>query len=290
MAGLPVAVRLLDPPLHEFLPTAKDVARDLAAAVARHDTAAAERLERLLHRVNELGETNPMMGHRGCRLLITYPEILVMQVTALLQAAIAVSTEGQDIRPEVMVPLVACAEEMAVLRTLIDETAAAVFARTGHCLSYSVGTMIELPRAALCADSLAPYVDFVSFGTNDLTQMTFGFSRDDARRFLETYSQREILKVDPFMTLDRSGVGALIQMAVDKLRGVKPGMKIGVCGEHAGDPASIAFFASLRLDYISCSPARLPLAQLAVAQTLWDRAMDASSATHLTAREPLPVA
>jgi pyruvate,orthophosphate dikinase len=267
MHGLPVTIRLLDPPLHEFLPAAKDVAQDLAGAIARHDDAAAAALETLLQRVAELTETNPMMGHRGCRLSVSYPEILVMQVTALLQAAIVVSKEGCAIRPEIMVPLVACAEEIAFLRSLIDKAAAFVFDRAGYRLGYSVGTMIELPRAAMCAEMLAPFVDFVSFGTNDLTQMAFGFSRDDSRRFIETYLEQGILSADPFITIDRAGVGGLIQMAVQKLRAVKPGIKIGVCGEHAGDPSSIAFFMSVGVDYISCSPARLSLAQLAMAQT-----------------------
>jgi pyruvate,orthophosphate dikinase len=281
MPGLPVTVRLLDPPLHEFLPAAKDVARDLAGAIARGNEEEAAALEALLRRIAELAESNPMMGHRGCRLSVTYPEILVMQVTALLQAAIAVSKEGCDIHPEIMVPLVACAEEMAFLRSLIDTTADGIFQRTGRRLKYSVGTMIELPRAAVCADTLAPYVDFVSFGTNDLTQMAFGFSRDDSRRFLDTYVEKKLMLVDPFLTIDRNGVGALIQMAVAKLRAVKPAIKIGVCGEHAGDPSSIAFFASVGVDYISCSPARLSLAQLAMAQTVWEPAMDAVAKPHL---------
>jgi pyruvate,orthophosphate dikinase len=224
-----------------------------------------------------------MMGHRGCRLSVTYPEILAMQVTALLQAAIAVSKEGCKIYPEIMVPLVACAEEIAFLRGLIDKTAETVFERSRHRLAYSVGTMIELPRAAICAETLAPYVDFVSFGTNDLTQMAFGFSRDDSRRFLDTYLEKQILSADPFLTIDRAGVGGLIQMAVQKLRAVKPSIKIGVCGEHAGDPSSIHFFVSVGVDYISCSPARLSLAQLAMAQTVWDPAMDAVAKSHLPA-------
>ena len=287
MHGLPVTIRLLDPPLHEFLPAAKDVAEDLAGAIARHDDEEAAALEAMLERVAELTESNPMMGHRGCRLSVTYPEILVMQVTALLQAAIVVGKDGCTVHPEIMVPLVACAEEIALLRSMIDKTAAAVFERAGQRLDYAVGTMIELPRAAICAEKLAPYVDFVSFGTNDLTQMAFGFSRDDARRFLDTYLEKEILSADPFLTIDREGVGGLIQMAVQKLRAVKPGIKIGVCGEHAGDPSSIHFFVSVGVDYISCSPARLSLAQLAMAQTVWDPAMDAYAKSHLPAIAPV---
>jgi pyruvate,orthophosphate dikinase len=285
MHGLPVTIRLLDPPLHEFLPAAKDVAQDLARAIARHNDDEVAALETLLERVGELTESNPMMGHRGCRLSVTYPEILVMQVTALLQAAICVSKTGCLIHPEIMVPLVACAEEIAFLRALIDKTAAIVFERAGYRLAYSVGTMIELPRAAMCAEMLAPYVDFVSFGTNDLTQMAFGFSRDDSRRFLDTYLEQGILSADPFLTIDRAGVGGLIQMAVEKLRAVKPSVKIGVCGEHAGDPSSIHFFVSVGVDYISCSPARLSLAQLAMAQTVWDPSMDAVKKSHLPALE-----
>jgi pyruvate,orthophosphate dikinase len=277
MHGLPVTVRLLDPPLHEFLPAAKDLARDLAAAVARQDDDAADALRALLERVGELAESNPMMGHRGCRLSVTYPEILTMQVGALLRAAITVADEGCDIHPEIMVPLVACAEEIAFLRRLIDKTAEDVFQSCGRRLRYSVGTMIELPRAAVCADTLAPFVDFVSFGTNDLTQMAFGFSRDDSRRFLDDYIEKQILSADPFLTIDVAGVGGLVRMAVEKLRAVKPGVKIGVCGEHAGDPASIRFFASAGVDYISCSPARLAAAQLAMAQTLREPAMGAAA-------------
>ncbi len=280
MHGLPVTIRLLDPPLHEFLPAAKDVAKDLSTAIARHDERDVAALEAMLRRIGELTESNPMMGHRGCRLCITYPEILVMQVTALLQAAIAVRQEGSTVHPEIMVPLVACAEEMAFLRDLIDKTAEVVFERAGQRLDYWVGTMIELPRAALCAETLAPYVDFVSFGTNDLTQMTYGFSRDDSRRFLDAYVEKQILAADPFLTIDRAGVGQLMQIAVEKLRNVKPKIKIGVCGEHAGDPASIAFFVSVGVDYISCSPARLSLAQLAKAQTVADPADDTRADSH----------
>jgi pyruvate,orthophosphate dikinase len=265
MPGLPVTIRLLDPPLHEFLPAAKEVARDLTAAHARGDQAAATAAEALLARIGDLTETNPMMGHRGCRLSITFPEILVMQVTAILSAALAVEATGVAVSPEIMVPLVACPEEISLLRQLIERAAEQVFERAGRSIHYSIGTMIELPRAALCAETIAPYVDFVSFGTNDLTQMTFGFSRDDAKSFVDGYIEKKILAVDPFLTIDREGVGNLIRIAIGKLHSVKPAMKIGVCGEHAGDPDSIAFFAQLDLNYISCSAARIPLAQLAMA-------------------------
>ena len=266
MSSLPVTVRLLDPPLHEFLPSLKETETELFLAREAKDLLAIERLELLSKRIQSLSETNPMMGHRGCRLSISYPEILEMQVRAILQAALKVAAEGFVPIPEIMVPLVASAEEMRLLRRLIDEVAAEVFANHGGSVDYSVGTMIELPRAAVCAGAIARYASFASFGTNDLTQMTFGFSRDDASKYIDGYIEEGILKVDPFITLDREGVGALIEMAIKQMRAVKPGIKIGVCGEHGGDPASIEFFASAGVDYVSCSPARLPIAQIAMAQ------------------------
>ncbi len=266
MSSLPVTVRLLDPPLHEFLPSLKETETELCLAKEAGNLAAVEQLEQLATRIHSLSETNPMMGHRGCRLSISYPEILEMQVKAILQAALKVAAEGFVPIPEIMVPLVAGAEEMQWLRRLIDEVAAEVFANHRASVDYSVGTMIELPRAAVCAGAIAQYASFASFGTNDLTQMTFGFSRDDAGKYIDRYIEEGILKVDPFVTLDREGVGALIEMAIKQMRAVKPGIKIGVCGEHGGDPASIEFFASVGVDYVSCSPARLPVAQIAVAQ------------------------
>jgi pyruvate,orthophosphate dikinase len=266
MSPLPVTIRLLDPPLHEFLPKLDEVRAELELARSTEDAKKVDKLEALLLRVQSLAETNPMMGHRGCRLSITYPEILVMQVTAIFQAALEVGEEGFIVAPEIMVPLVACAEEIRYLRRLIDETAIEVFAKDGRCFDYSVGTMIELPRAAICAGTFADQVSFVSFGTNDLTQMTFGFSRDDARKYLDNYLEQGILPSDPFITIDREGVGALVETAIRQLRAKNPKIKIGVCGEHGGDPASIAFFKSLGVDYVSCSPARLPVAQLALAQ------------------------
>lgn len=266
MSPLPVTIRLLDPPLHEFLPRIEEVIAELKLAESRNDQAKVEELEALLLRVQALTEANPMMGHRGCRLSITYPEILEMQVTAILQAALKVAEEGFLPVPEIMVPLVACAEEVRHLRQQIDETAIRVFRKHGRRIDYSFGTMIELPRAAVCAGTFADQVSFVSFGTNDLTQMTFGFSRDDARKYLDSYLEQGILTVDPFITVDREGVGALMETAIRQLRIKNPKIKIGVCGEHGGDPASIAFFRLLGVDYVSCSPARLPIAQLAVAQ------------------------
>ena len=266
MSSLPVTIRLLDPPLHEFLPSLKETETELFLAKEASDLRAIEQLEQLATRIQSLSETNPMMGHRGCRLSISYPEILEMQVGAILQAALKVAAEGFVPVPEIMVPLVATAEEMQWLRRRIDEVAAEVFANHRASVDYSVGTMIELPRAAVCAGAIAEYADFASFGTNDLTQMTFGFSRDDAGKYIDRYLEEGILKVDPFVTLDREGVGALIAMAIRQMRSVKPGIKIGVCGEHGGDPSSIEFFVSAGVDYVSCSPARLPVAQIAVAQ------------------------
>ncbi|HEV2275841.1 MAG TPA: putative PEP-binding protein, partial [Acidobacteriaceae bacterium] len=266
MSSLPATIRLLDPPLHEFLPALKEVENDLVLARGAHDVAVIQQLESLSQRIQFLDETNPMMGHRGCRLSITYPEILEMQVQAILQAALNVAAEGFTPIVEIMVPLVASAEEMQWLRRQIDEVAMEVFVTQGNRIDYTVGAMIELPRAALCAGAIAEHVSFVSFGTNDLTQMTFGFSRDDASKYLDSYMEKGIFRSDPFLTIDRAGVGSLIEMAIREMRARKPGIKIGVCGEHGGDSASIAFFASVGVDYISCSPARLPMAQLAMAQ------------------------
>lgn len=266
MSPLPVTVRLLDPPLHEFLPALDEINAEIGIAREGGKQEAIDRLELLLRRVRELTEVNPMMGHRGCRLSVSYPEILQMQVQAILQAALTVQGEGLCPRPEIMVPLVGSAEEIGWLRGKIDEVAARIFKDHAASVRYLVGTMIELPRAALCAGAIAEHVSFVSFGTNDLTQMTFGFSRDDASSFLGTYLEQGLLKSDPFMTIDQPGVGTLMQMAINQLRNVNPQIKVGVCGEHGGDPMSIDFFASLGVDYVSCSPARVPVAQLAVAQ------------------------
>ena len=263
MSPFPVTIRLLDPPLHEFLPQLDELDRLLQAAT---ETEKADEIRTLQTRVRSLSETNPMMGHRGCRVSITYPEVLEMQVKAILQAALAVTEQGYHPLPEIMLPLVACANEVKYLKRKIEETAAEVFASWGATITYSFGTMIELPRAAVCASSFAEDVSFVSFGTNDLTQMTYGFSRDDARKYLDSYLQEGILLADPFMTIDQEGVGYLIKVAIQQLRAKNPRIKIGVCGEHGGDPASIAYFHSLGVDYVSCSPARLATARLASAQ------------------------
>ena len=269
MPGLPVTIRLLDPPLHEFLPSPEEIDVQIAAARKDENWEQGIALEIERRHIESLTEVNPMMGHRGCRLSLTYPEILQMQVKAILQAALAVAGDekaGFEPLPEIMVPLVSSEEEMSVLARMIRETADEVFARQGKSIRYTIGTMIELPRAAICAAAIARHVSFISFGTNDLTQMTYGFSRDDARTYLDYYLENGIFKVDPFITIDKEGVGYLIDLAMKQVRMVNPKIKIGVCGEHGGDPESIHFFHSLGVDYVSCSVARLPIAQVAMAQ------------------------
>jgi pyruvate,orthophosphate dikinase len=263
MKGFPVTVRLLDPPLHEFLPhddkTQAELAKKLGIKPAE-----------VKNRVTQLHEANPMLGHRGCRLAVTYPEILEMQVTAIVEAAIACKLKNIDAKPEIMIPLVGTAAELKVLRKLAEVTIAKVKKDKEFKgkLEITVGTMIEIPRAALTADEVAQHADFFSFGTNDLTQMTFGFSRDDINSFLPDYLEQEILEKDPFQSLDANGVGQLVDMAVRKGRGVTQKLKCGICGEHGGDPASIAFCDSVGLDYVSCSPFRVPIARLAAAQAV----------------------
>ncbi len=264
MSGLPVTVRLLDPPLHEFIPHS-DADMDALAAAQGLDAA------KLKRRAKELHETNPMLGHRGCRLGVAYPEIYEMQVRAVLEAALEVKkASGVAPIPEIMHPLVALGLEMKYLRELTDRTAEAVFAEAGDRVDYLVGTMIELPRAALRAADLAEHAQFFSFGTNDLTQTTFGISRDDSGRFLQAYMEKGIFETDPFVRLDQDGVGDLIRIAAERGRGAREGMKMGICGEHGGDPASIAFCETVGLDYVSCSPYRVPIARLAAAQAALD--------------------
>ncbi len=267
MSPLAVTIRLLDPPLHEFLPSIEEIDAELLHARRDENWDAAIVWATMRERLKELTESNPMMGHRGCRLSLTYPEILQMQVRAVLQAACKVAGEGFEPRPEIMVPLVASEQEMRVLAAMVRKTAAEVLEPYGHTVAYTLGTMIELPRAAVCAASIAKHVDFISFGTNDLTQMTFGFSRDDARSYIDSYLEQRILAADPFVTIDQEGVGQLMQMAIKAVRAVSARIKIGVCGEHAGDPESIGFFTRIGVDYVSCSPSRIPVAQLAVAQS-----------------------
>ncbi|MDP1735805.1 MAG: pyruvate, phosphate dikinase [Caulobacter sp.] len=261
MEGLPVTIRLLDPPLHEFFPTKAEELQAVADTLGIPLATMNSRLE-VLH------ESNPMLGHRGCRLGISYPEIYEMQVRAIMEAACEIARSGKPAPvPEIMHPLVAKGEEMAFLRALTDRTARAVLAEQGLDLAYQVGTMIELPRAALRAADLAEAgAEFFSFGTNDLTQTTFGISRDDAGKFLAAYIDKGIFEKDPFVTLDQAGVGDLIRIAAERGRAVNPGLKLGICGEHGGDPASIAFCESVGLDYVSCSPFRVPIARLAAAQ------------------------
>ncbi len=260
MAGLPVTIRLLDPPLHEFLPHSDAEFAELSEAIG----IGADTLRR---RAGELHEFNPMLGHRGCRLGITFPEIYEMQARAIFEAACEVAAESDAaVVPEVMIPLVATKRELEILRALVDRTAAAVFAEQGRTLDYLVGTMIELPRAALMAGEIAEEATFVSFGTNDLTQTTLGVSRDDAARFLAPYVEQGIYPRDPFVSLDIDGVGQLVRMAAERGRATRPDLKLGICGEHGGDPASIAFCEEVGLDYVSASPFRVPIARLAAAQ------------------------
>jgi pyruvate,orthophosphate dikinase len=258
MANLPVNIRLLDPPLHEFVPGEPAEIKALAARIGV-DVAA------LTSKVRSLHEFNPMLGHRGCRLGITFPEIYEVQVRAIMEAAVAVSREGIKVMPEIMIPLVGLKSELSLLRTMTVRIADSIMAEAGHRVHYSVGTMIEVPRAALTAAEIAEVSDFFSFGTNDLTQMTFGFSRDDAPKFLRAYIETHILPHDPFETIDTDGVGQLVRMATENGRAAKPGLKVGVCGEHGGDPASVRFFHEVGLDYVSCSPFRVPVARVAAA-------------------------
>jgi len=260
MQGLPVTIRLLDPPLHEFLPHDEEEIAEVAAAMNPDP-------RKLADRARSLHEFNPMLGFRGCRLAIAYPEIAEMQARAIFEAAVeAGKRTGKPVAPEVMVPLIATKAELDVIKEHIDAMAQAVARETGSKLVYQVGTMIELPRAALMAGEIAETAEFFSFGTNDLTQTTFGISRDDAASFLGPYTARGILAVDPFVSIDREGVGELIRIGVERGRKQRKKLKVGICGEHGGDPASVAFCHAVGLDYVSCSPFRVPIARLAAAQ------------------------
>jgi pyruvate,orthophosphate dikinase len=263
MAGFPVTIRLLDPPLHEFLPHGGEESKLLARTL---DVSRAE----LAQVVESLRETNPMLGHRGCRLGITYPEITEMQGRAIFEAAIRAKRRGVDVRPEIMVPLVSSYREFENQRGILEEAARVVLGAMGEELDYTIGTMIELPRAALTADEIARHAEFFSFGTNDLTQTTYGLSRDDAGRFLPTYVDRGIFPDDPFQVLDQTGVGKLISLAVSAGRSVRPQLKVGICGEHGGEPRSVKFCHAIGLDYVSCSPFRVPIARLAAAHAALD--------------------
>ena len=249
LEGLPIIIRLLDLPLHEFSPLEQEV-KD----------------ERAKRRIAELRETNPMLGHRGCRLGITYPEITAVQVQAIIEAACHVAKQGVKVQPEIMIPLIGTKAELENQRKLAVDTAEKVMQKTGVRIKYLVGTMIEIPRAALMADQIAEVAEFFSFGTNDLTQMTFGYSRDDAGKFLPYYLSKKILPAEPFQTLDQEGVGQLVEMGIQRGRRSRPGLKVGICGEHGGDPKSIEFCHKVNMNYVSCYPYRVPIARLAAAQ------------------------
>ncbi|HUI67462.1 MAG TPA: pyruvate, phosphate dikinase [Nitrospirota bacterium] len=267
MEGYPVTVRLLDPPLHEFLPKREDLMCEVAVMQAKKaPKASITKKLKLLHRVEDLHELNPMLGHRGCRLGIVYPEITRMQTKAIIEAACDLAKKGKKIVPEIMVPLVGLKKELQNQKDLIKKTAEEVMQKKGVKVDYMIGTMIELPRAALIADEIAKEAEFFSFGTNDLTQTTFGFSRDDAGKFIGYYTENNILDKDPFQTLDQEGVGQLVKMGVARGRGTRPNLKVGICGEHGGDPASVEFCYRTGLNYVSCSPFRVPIARLAAAQ------------------------
>ena len=260
LEGMPATIRFLDPPLHEFLPHTDEEIRELAEDMELE-------FSELKLTINNLHEFNPMMGHRGCRLAVTYPEIAEMQTRAVIEAAIDVKVrKGYDVVPEIMIPLIGEIKELKYVKDVVIATAEKVKQEKGVDLDYKIGTMIEIPRATLTADEIAKEADFFSFGTNDLTQMTFGFSRDDAAKFLNSYYENKIYEQDPFAKLDQTGVGALVKMAVEKGRSVKSNLKLGICGEHGGDPSSVTFFHNIGLDYVSCSSFRVPLARLAAAQ------------------------
>ena len=261
LEGYPVTIRFLDPPLHEFVPTEEADIKKLAKAQGKT-------VEEIKNYIDSLHEFNPMMGHRGCRLAVTYPEIAKMQTKAVIRAAINVQAKHKDwnIEPEIMIPLVCDIKELKFVKQVVVETADAEIKAAKSKLKYEVGTMIEIPRAALTADEIAKEADFFCFGTNDLTQMTFGFSRDDAGKFLDAYYDKKIFENDPFARLDQNGVGKLMETAVKLGKPVNKKLHIGICGEHGGDPTSVEFCNSIGLDYVSCSPFRVPIARLAAAQ------------------------
>jgi pyruvate,orthophosphate dikinase len=272
MTGKPVIIRLIDPPLHEFLPRYEDLLREVLELRGRNgDEVALRDKEQLLETVEGLREVNPMLGLRGCRLGIMYEAINEMQARAIMTAACNLAKEGWDPRPEIMVPLVSHANELSLVRRIIERVLEEVQREKGIEVPYKIGTMIELPRAALTADKIAEHAEFFSFGTNDLTQTTYGFSRDDAEgKFLRHYVEWGILPENPFQVLDRDGVGELVKLGVDRGRSTKPDLEVGICGEHGGDPASIQFCHEVGLDYVSSSPFRVPVARLAAAQAALD--------------------
>jgi len=272
MSGLPVTIRLLDPPLHEFLPTTPEQFKRLSREMKVP-------AKRLMERAEQLHESNPMLGHRGCRLGITYPEVYEMQVRAIFEAAAHCVAKKIDVRPEVMIPLVGTVMEFTELALRVRAIAAEVEAKTKTKIAHLVGTMIEVPRACLVAEAIAKEAEFFSFGTNDLTQMTYGFSRDDIGKFLPEYLDRRILPFDPFQSIDQEGVGKLVTLSVKDGKKGRPSLKVGICGEHGGDPASVSFFHRSGLDYVSCSPYRVPVARLAAAHAVLDEEGSRGSGT-----------
>ena len=261
MEGDPVVIRYLDPPLHEFLPHTKEEMEPLAKSLNIT-------LETIQSRIDSLKEFNPMMGHRGCRLAITYPEIAKMQTRAVIEAAINVNKKGMNVTPEIMIPLVGDVKELEYVKKVVVETADKILKENDITMKYEIGTMIEIPRAAITADEIAKEAEFFSFGTNDLTQMTYGFSRDDAGKFLNDYYDKKIFENDPFAKLDQNGVGKLVEMAVLKGKSTRPDIHLGICGEHGGEPSSVEFCHRVGLNYVSCSPFRVPIARLAAAQAV----------------------
>jgi len=259
MHDLPVTIRTLDPPLHEFLPHETGSQQEMADEMGIS-------LEEVKAKVDSLMEFNPMLGHRGCRLGITYPEITEMQARAIMEAACQLTKEGVKVLPEIMIPLIGTKAEFTHQKTVVKRVAEEVIKEFGVKVDYLIGTMIEIPRAALTADEIAEEAEFFSFGTNDLTQMAFGYSRDDAGTFLAEYTEKGILPEDPFQVLDQAGVGQLVEIAIEKGRKTAPNLKIGICGEHGGEPKSVAFCHRVGMDYVSCSPYRVPIARLAAAQ------------------------
>jgi pyruvate,orthophosphate dikinase len=272
MDGFAVTIRTLDPPLHEFLPSREQLMVDIAVLEAtKPRSPKLKELKTLLRRVNELHELNPMLGHRGCRLGITYPEITEMQARAIIEAAVQVKKEGIKVKPEIMIPLTASLKEYSNQAAIVRRVADEVFAEKETKVEYLVGTMIELPRAALMADDIAKEAEFFSFGTNDLTQTTFGFSRDDVGKILPIYIEQGILKQDPFAVLDREGVGQLVRMGTERGRKTRSDLKVGICGEHGGEPQSVEFCYEVGMNYVSCSPFRVLTARLAAAQAAYVR-------------------
>lgn len=259
MEGKPVTVRLIDPPLHEFLPKTEEEMKKLSKLMNIE-------LEEIKERLESLHEVNPMLGHRGCRLGITYPELYEMQAKAIIDSALEVKSNGIEVNPEIMIPLVGSDKELGYLRERIEKVIENIFKEKGQRLDYKLGTMIEVPRACITADEIAKKADFFSFGTNDLTQITFGFSRDDAGKFIKEYVEKGIFEKDPFVSLDQEGVGELMKLAIKKARTIKENIKLGICGEHGGEPSSVEFCNKIGLDYVSCSPYRVLIAKIAAAQ------------------------